>query len=179
MGVSRTFVESVVLLLLTAGLTGLLAPWVLKRVEERRLRRGKIIEAQSKLLDDLSALLWGWRYMTVKVTYYAVKGDAERYAAARKDYDEKVWEVFNDMRRQISLSIRLVSMESYQTLLEQRRYMSDLDREMSALLKNEAQTDEWRAEAKRMHEHIRAEATTRIDDLINRLATELHLKASL
>ena len=99
MGVSRSFVESVVLLLLTAGLTGLLAPWVLKRVEERRLRRGKIIEAQSKLLDDLSALLWGWRYMTVKVTYYAVKGDAERYAAARKDYDEKVWEVFNDMRR--------------------------------------------------------------------------------
>lgn len=179
MGASRTFIESVVLLLLTAGLTGLLAPWVLKRVEERRLRRGKIIEAQSKLLDDLSELLWRWRYLTIKVTYYAVTGGGAAYEMAKKDYDEKIWEVLGDVRREVSLSIRLVSAKSYQTLLAQYRYMSDLDRKISALIKADAGADEWRAEADRLHAHIRAEVTTRIDELINALAEELHLKAAL
>jgi hypothetical protein len=179
MGASRTFIESVVLLLLTAGLTGLLAPWVLKRVEERRLRRGKIIEAQSKLLDDLSELLWRWRYLTIKVTYYAVRGGGEAYEAARKDYDEKIWEVLGDMRREVSLSIRLVSDKSYQTLLAQYRYMSDLDQRVSALMNADARAEGWRAEAGELHAHIRAEVTTRIDGLINALAEELHLKAAL
>ena len=83
-----------------------------------------------------------------------------------------------DRDRLVDLAIRLVSAESYRTLHEQHRYMSDLDREISALFKREAQPDEWRADAERLHKHIRAEVTTRIDELINRLAVELRLKAS-
>src|SRR5262249_61203733 len=76
--VSQDFLEKVVILLLTALLTGLLAPYVLKRIDEAKsveqkildadlARQAKVIEAQSKFLDDLTETLWNWRYLSMKV----------------------------------------------------------------------------------------------------------------
>lgn len=74
MRLDQAFLEKIILLVLTALITGFGIPYVLKRVEQRKLReqkkfeddlarQGKIIEAQSKLLGDLSQLLWKWRYL--------------------------------------------------------------------------------------------------------------------
>jgi hypothetical protein len=76
--VSQDFLEKIVILLLTALLTGLLAPYVLKRIDDAKsvqqkildadlARQAKVIEAQSKFLDDLTETLWSWRYLSMKV----------------------------------------------------------------------------------------------------------------
>ena len=122
---NQRFLENIVLLVLTALITGLGIPWVLKRVAERKLReqkrfeadlarQGKIIEAQSKLLDDLSQLLWKWRYLAKKVVYYGAQENRERYDLARRQYDEKVWDILNEFRAEISRSRRLVSERAYE-----------------------------------------------------------------
>jgi len=64
-----------------------------KKFEAGLIRQGKIIESQSKLLDDLSGLLWKWRYLAKKVVYYGSEKNMERYDLARKQYDESVWDI--------------------------------------------------------------------------------------
>jgi hypothetical protein len=55
MKLSQDFLEKVVILLLTAFLTGLLIPYVLKRVDEAKSKEQKILEAtlarQAKIID--------------------------------------------------------------------------------------------------------------------------------
>ena len=120
MSFEQAFLEKIILLVLTALISGYGIPYVLKRVEERRLReqkkfeadlvrQGKIIEAQSKLLDDLSQLLWKWRYLAKKVAYYSAQGNAEHFDLAKKQYEESVWDILNEFRAEISRSRRLVS----------------------------------------------------------------------
>ena len=96
----QAFFEKVILLAITALITGFDIPYVLKRIEERKLReqkkfeanlvrQNKIIEAQSKLLDDLAGLLWNWRYLAKKVVYYGAQENMERYDSAKKQYEEE------------------------------------------------------------------------------------------
>lgn len=66
MNLSQDFIEKALLLLITAALTGFLIPYILKIIDERRARQAKIIEAQSMFLDEISRLLWKWRYMFIK-----------------------------------------------------------------------------------------------------------------
>ena len=95
MSLDQAFLEKIILLILTALITGFGIPYVLKRVEERKLRdqkkfeadlarQGRILEAQSKLLDDLSRLLWKWRYLAKKEVFYGAQENTERYDLARK-----------------------------------------------------------------------------------------------
>jgi hypothetical protein len=68
MALTEGFLEKIAILLLTALLTGFLVPYVLKRVDEAKsvqqkifeadlARQAKIIEAQSKFLDDITETL--------------------------------------------------------------------------------------------------------------------------
>src|SRR6185295_16242490 len=86
------FFQNVLLLLLTAAFTGLLAPYILKKVDERKseeakrldeirhknqklfeaelMRQGKLIDAQALLLDTLANLLWKFQLNAINVSYY-------------------------------------------------------------------------------------------------------------
>ena len=90
------FVQNIVLLLLTALLTGLLVPYLLKVVDDRKstrqkereaalARQAKIIDAQSQLLDDLTQQLWRWRYLCIRLTYYGGQVMPERLTGDRAD----------------------------------------------------------------------------------------------
>jgi hypothetical protein len=185
MSFDQAFLENIVLLGLTALITGFGIPYVLKRVEERKLReqrkfeadlvrQGKIIEAQAELLDDLSQLLWKWRYLAKKVVYYGAQQNAERYEVARKQYDDEVWDILNDFRTEISRSRRLVSERAYERLNALYEYVvHDLDMQISEIIRAETLDA---AKSGEIAERFTVEVSKKLDDAIDDLASELNLK---
>src|SRR5690348_5015161 len=78
---SQDFFEKYTLLLSTAGLTGLLVPYILKVIDNRKqreqkqyeaelTRQSKIIDAQVQLMERLSDALWEYQLLAITVTYY-------------------------------------------------------------------------------------------------------------
>ncbi len=173
---SQDFIEKIVLLLLTASLTGFLVPYILKKIDERKARQTKIIEAQSKFLDDISQTLWEWRYMSIKVVYYATSNNVKQFNIATKEYDDKIWEVFNQIRRDISISRRLLPEKAFQELLSFYAFMVELDKQVSSLLISDELNEYITNKAAKLNGHIYTDVTEKIDKVIDYLASELHLK---
>jgi F0F1-type ATP synthase membrane subunit b/b' len=174
MKLDQAFVEQIILLALTALISGIVIPYIFKNIDERKLRQGKIIEAQAKLLDDLSQLLWKWRYLAKQVVYYGVQENHERYDHAKKQYDEGVWEILEAFRVEISKSRRLVSEASYEKLDSFYKYIvGDIDIRVSGVIREtELNVDECR-EIATLFSH---EVSQRIDDAMDDLASEVNLK---
>jgi hypothetical protein len=185
MSLDQAFLEKIILLLLTALITAFGIPYVLKRVEERKLReqkkfeadlarQGKIIEAQVKLLDDLSRLLWKWRYLAKKVVYYGAHENTEDYDLARKQYEETVWDILNEFRAEISRSRRLVSEHAYERLDSLYNYVvHDIDAEISDLIRADELDIKKSSE---IAERFSIEVSKKLDDALDDLASELNLK---
>jgi hypothetical protein len=181
----QSFLEKIILLLLTALITGIGIPRVMKNVEQKKLReqkkyeadiarQEKIIEAQSKLLDDLSELLWKWRYLAKKVVYYGAQGNRERCDLAKKEYDETSWDILQEFRAGISRSRRLISEHAFERLNALYDYIvRDIDVTISQMIR----TDEIDIKASaEMAYRFSAEVSRKLDDAINDLASELNLK---
>jgi hypothetical protein len=183
---NQDFLEKVVILLLTALLTGLLAPYVLKRVDEARgvqqkifeadlARQAKVIEAQSKFLDEITETLWSWRYLSMKVAYYGMGDQGPLYAAARKDYELQIWDVLSKLRSQINKSRRLASEEAYKTLVSLYDRIVEIDAQLSQAA-SESPTPKQSEELARLNTLTRWEMTKKLDDVVDLLAKELRLK---
>jgi hypothetical protein len=181
------FVQNVVLLLLTAVLTGLLVPYLLKVADDRKsarqkereaalARQAKIIDAQSKLLDDLSRQLWRWRYLSIRLTYYGSQGKWEGLKQAEEDYERELWDVLNQMRNEISRSRRLVSERAYEQLLAfYKEDMMALEDDISSARREERDIDKCAAFLT-VNRQIFGDVTARIDQILNNLAGEMKLK---
>jgi RNAse (barnase) inhibitor barstar len=182
----ESFFEKVFFLLLTAVVTGFGVPYVLRMIDDRKLReqkkfeadlarQNKIIESQSKLLDDLSQLLWKWRYLAKKVVYYGAQENKARYKIAKQQYDENIWDILNGFRTEISKSRRLVSEGAYQKLDTLYNYIvGDIDIKITSLM-NKDSIDA--RESGLIAERFSVEVTQKLDDAIDDLASELHLKS--
>jgi hypothetical protein len=188
------FVQNLVLLLLTALLTGLLVPYVLNIADDRKsarqkereaalARQAKIIDAQSALLDDLSRQLWRWRYLSMRLAYYGSKDTSygnqdmtEQFKQAEEDYERELWDVLNQMRNEISRSRRLVSEQAYQQLLTfYKEDMMALENDISNARREERDIDKYTAFLAVNHK-IFGDVTARIDEMLNNLAEEMNLK---
>jgi hypothetical protein len=179
-----TFVQDVILLLLTAVLTGFLVPYVLKKIDDRRsarqkdheatmARQAKIIDAQSTVLDDLSKQLWRWRYLSIRLTYYGGEGIQDRFDKAEEEYDRDIWEIFNHVRNEISRSRRLVSEQVYQQLVKfYKEDVVDLDRKITSA----RGADNVAAAFHDLNEYIFENVTARIDQVLDDVADEMKLK---
>jgi hypothetical protein len=139
MGLSQDFLERTLLLVMTAGLSGFLVPYVLKQIDARKLREQKIIderrnreqkefeadlarqskvlEAQAQLLESLAKQLWEFQLLAVSVSYYKYHQDETNYEVALTEYDAKAWVYFGTIRTEISKALHLTSSETYQALL--------------------------------------------------------------
>ena len=174
MNIDQAFLQKITLLLLTALISGCGIPYVLKVVDDRKLRRGKLIDSQAKLLDDLTQILWKWRYLAKSVVYYGSRSDKERYDAARKLYEESVWALLNEFRTEISRSRRLVSERAFQNLNGLYDYVvHDLDPKITDLISKDI------VDVQGCHEianRFSKEVSTKLDEALNDLASELHLK---
>src|SRR5262245_60219459 len=188
MRVSQDFLEKVVILLVTALLTGLLAPYVLKRVDEAKsvqqkildadlARQTKVIEAQSKFLDEITETLWNWRYLSMKVAYYGVGDQGPSHADARKVYDLQIWDVLNRLRNQINKSRRLASEEAYKMLVSLYDRIVEIDAQLTQAA-SESPSPKQSEELSELNTLIRWEMTEKLDEVVDLLAKELRLKKS-
>ena len=175
MRIDQDFIQKVVLLLITAVISGFGIPYVLNIVQERKLRQAKLVDSQSKLLDDLTRILWKWRYLAKSVAYYRTRNDSERYECARKDYENTVWSLLEEFRTEISRSRRLVSEGAFQRLNVLYEYViHDLDFKISNLIASDDPRlqNDWANMAHRFTKEVSSE----LDEALDHLAADLRLK---
>lgn len=188
MFINSDFIQKLVLLIVTALLSGFGVPYVLKVIDDRKLRRqkdfeaelvrqGKLIEAQVKLLDDLTKMLWEWRYLAKSITYYASHGERERFETSKKQYEDNVWASLNRFRTEISRSRRLMSEAAFNRLNDLYEYVvHDVDSAITRLNTQDvsANREQWNALAQRFSDEV----SDRFDSDLDFLASELQLKVT-
>jgi len=184
MMLDAAFLQKLVLLLFGAVISGFGIPYVLKRIDNRKLReqklfeaelsrQSKLIDAQSTLLDEITRILWKWRYLAKGVVYYGARGDQKRYDAARVNYEDTVWGLLDDFRTEISRSRRLVSEAAFKNLdLLYRYVVHDLDRKVSNLVSGDM-IDQ--VGCKQLADRFSDEVSAKLDDALFELASELRL----
>jgi hypothetical protein len=200
MSFSQDFLEKVLLLILTAGVTGFLIPYVLKIVDERKaqkqkeiddrrlreqklyeatlLRQNKIIDAQVQLLDNLANLIWEYQLLAIEVSYFDPIEQCDLYFAAVKEYDEKTGAAFAKIRAEISKALHLTSTDTYQEL--KRLYYKELiplDMKLYRLMQEQRAAEEKIPGWKDFNEKTVHNLGDVIDATLNNLAKELRLKS--
>jgi hypothetical protein len=190
---SQTFLENVVLLILTASLTGFLVPYVLKRIDARKAqeqkdidarkqreqkafeaelaRQSKVIEAQIQVLGSLAKQCWEFQLLALTVSYYKLNGSEERYHEALQDYESKAWNLFGSIRIDISSARRLTSDDIYQSLLKfYHDQLIRMDSGLMALVRDNAVRSAWQD----YHRGLQSSGE-KTDEVLNRLADALRL----
>ena len=181
---SQDFWEKVALLILTGVLSGFFVPYILKRVEERKLkeqkefeaslvRQNNVLEAQIRLLENLSESLWKLQLLSLAVSYYKVHPNQERYETALKDYDEKSWGLFREARCEISKAARLVPEDIYLKLLDffSDNLIQEVDEKLMHLIEVDASLEDW----KTYYDRLLYQFPKEIDNVVTPLAKELKL----
>ncbi len=180
---SPDFSEQLILLILTAAITGFFVPLILKWRDERKLRgqkayeaqlarQGKIIESQVALLENLAKQLWEFQLLALTVSYYKSNEDDEKYRNALQEYDAKAWSYFGSIRIELSKAQRLTNADTYQMLHDfYRDWLIEMDANLMALVKNNASVDEWR----KYHSDFQTTIGEKTDAILNRLSEEFHL----
>jgi hypothetical protein len=201
MSFSQDFLEKILLLMLTAGGTGFLIPYVLKTVDERRaqkqkqiddrrlrdqklyeaalLRQNKIIDAQVELLDNLASLIWEYQLLAIEVSYFDPIEQCELYSTAVKEYDKRTGAVFARIRAEISKALYLTKADTYQGL--KRLYYEDLialDMELYRLMKKQRTNEQKIPDWTQFNENTVCHLGNVIDSTLNNLAEELRLKST-
>ena len=177
----KPIIEKIVLFLITAGLTGFLIPVVTQniahkqlleqRLYETELARGNaIIEAQVKLIDNLSDLLWEYQLLAIDVTYYQPHEDQTNYVAALAAYDAKTGDVLGNIRSEISKSLRLTSLDTY-NLLIQMYYSELIEVDVNLRMLIEGDTEDWLE----FNQYLVYELSAKVDQLIYDLGVEMEL----
>jgi hypothetical protein len=189
---SQDFLEKAILVMLPIAFTGLLVPVIKNYLDNNNFRKRslfeaalsrqtKIIEAQSKFLEDISEQLWKFRYLrqlwkfrylSMAVVFYKVKKDEKLYQVALTKYESENWDIFNRTRVEISRARRLVSETAHRRLVTfYHDGMNGLDKWLRRLLYEKPPVEEW----EKLHVHMYEDFTVEIDDLIHALAEELKL----
>ena len=144
-----------------------------KEFDASLIRENNILEAQIRLLENLSEALWELQLLSLAVSYYKVHPNQGRYEMALKEYDGKSWELFKNIRCEISKSTRLISKENYDVLL---RFFDDfviqkMDEDLMYLIESDASLEKW----KRQYEWTIKNFPKEIDKIVKSLAKELRL----
>jgi len=186
------FLQNVILLVLTGAFTGLLAPYILKKVDERKsrelarldedrhqrqkqfeadlARQGKIIDSQALLLDTLSNLVWKFQLNAIDVSYYHINAPSLPDQAATR-YEENAGDTLAKIRAEISKSLRLTSRNLYDALIA--LYYKDLlgaDLRLRNLV--EGKESDWRD----FNSYMVHKLPAKVDGVLDQLACELRLK---
>ena len=182
---SPEFIRTVVVLAITAGLTGFLVPQVAAALAERRHRKQKLFEAeltrqrdilasQSELLRSMSKIAWRFQLLNIAVSFYRLLGDSKNYALASEKYQAEAADLLGQFRSELSTSRRLVSPSMHEKL--RALYFSTMlpiDASLEQLIRknDSAQTEKWQEQHKRSFE----DAQSAIEEALSELAFELQL----
>jgi hypothetical protein len=108
---TESFVEKTFLLVLTAVLSGVIIPLVIKSTDEARAGRAAISRAQEKLFDDVSEVVLTYQTLALDVSYFGTKAvqNPEMQKRAFERYNERVVDLVAKWRVQISRAQTLAS----------------------------------------------------------------------
>jgi hypothetical protein len=160
-----TLSDSIVLLVLTAVLIGLLIPTVKEVIDRRSLlkqqesedrrrredkkheadlaRQRRLIESQAQLLDNLAGMLWKlWKMLLRIVHYRTLQKDMDKHDAAYRIYEDEFWDLIGDIRAEISRARLLAPEEIYTRLtILFRHFSEELDITLNSLRNQDAYLD--------------------------------------
>jgi hypothetical protein len=171
------------LILVTAGITGILVPVINGCMDVMRNRRQKrlalqnnLLEAQAQLLDKLASLLWSYWKLALQVAYYG-KGpveDQQKYLDAKEKYDsDQAWEVGRDIHIEISKARRLIPSRAVYGRLDAMRGLVVDDLDILVTRISDSSQDEWGE----LYEHLNGDVRQSIDKVLVEVALDLGLSA--
>lgn len=200
MSFSTEFIQQVVLLILTALISSVVIPLIFRLVDQRRedrqkerdhqkaleqkqfeailARQGKIIDAQSQLLDDLAQALWEFQLRAISVSYYSLQNQ-QNYDNAVQKYQADTANILIKIRTEISKSLRLVPLETYQSLCDlYYKQLLPLDQRLEALINSHAAGTNAREQWLEFNKFAVYELATIVDNKLNNLAAALRLNTN-
>jgi hypothetical protein len=135
--------QNIFILLIIAVITGFVLPAITKAFEivfTRQVdRKTEIRNKQLEIVEQLTKYIWEWRFLGKQVCYYGYhyKINRDRFRLAIKNYNERVWSIFTEIKALKSRSIvwfpELVS-EEIEKLYEYIK--SEVDAPMTELMEN-------------------------------------------
>jgi hypothetical protein len=189
-------ISGLILLAATALVSGLLAPYIvnkiqvanqqrLKRYEVDLARQSKIIEEQEALIRRISGLLWEYQLALIAPFYYsqpqfrysqrAVQSESNLYGKAAEYYLANVVRILGSIRGEIGAAVRLVPAEQSNDLKKLYSKLLSLDVEVTKLIlagRTEDNEDKWSVQ----HDYILNDFALILDETIDGLAIALDLK---
>ncbi len=200
-----TLGQSLILLLVTAALTGLLVPTVKDLVDQRRLakqsvfedgrlraqkqfeaelaRQTRIIDAQAELLDELASLSWAFEKLVLRVTFYGAGGDYKKFAAALQAFDTDSWGLLANLLAATSKARRLAPSEAHQRLQGLYRQLVEKVAPYVEPMRSfrpdaeNAMSAEQMTECHKLNRYIYDHLAPEIDDVLASLADDFRLSA--
>lgn len=144
-----------------------------KKIDTNLIQKNKVVEEQISLLENLSNSLWELQFLSLAVSYYKVHDDQKRFELAVKDYKEKSWKLFKEIRCEISKANRLTTRKQYNNLLTffDKNFIHQVDEKLMNLIKNDTSIKDWKDH---YHETLYI-FSKEIDNIITSLAEELDL----
>jgi|SRR5215831_4915195 len=175
---SDSLFEKIFLLLLTAIITGLLVPYISNTIQSKRSKNERILQAQSKFLDDITTVMLTYETLALDVSWYKQEQnnyDSMMYHNAVKRYTDRVVDLFAQWRIQLARARSLVPAKESDTLQYFfRSVLQKQDVDLTGLYTNiRATSDKWK-EMHLLSEGYLAEA----NDLISEVASDLKITKS-
>jgi hypothetical protein len=187
-GVAQSsFIQNVLLILLTAAVIGLAVPRIKAGMDLRYFReqkrhknelshQSKLVEHKVILLNRYRDSLWQFHYVYAKATYdFAFDTEEGKFDELKSEYKKAVWLALLEFRRTISGAIYLVPEGDYKHLLDlfDELIRKEADLALRMQMRTRFSRDDWR----NYHENVSRELSARFDEEILFLAHELRLNA--
>ena len=103
--------QHIFILLLVAVITGFVLPALTKTFEivftKRVERKTELRNKQLEIIEQLTRYIWEWRFLGKQICYYGCeyKVNEDRFRLAIKNYNERVWQIFTEIKSIKSRSI--------------------------------------------------------------------------
>lgn len=107
---NESFIEKFILLILTVLLSGLIIPYVTSEIQRRKTRNDILIQAQTKLLDDVTRTIMTYETLLLDISWYQTPDgyNREMHRKAFNRYSDRATELLTDWRVE-SLKARYLS----------------------------------------------------------------------
>ncbi|MCX2454333.1 hypothetical protein OQX61_23890 [Pedobacter sp. PLR] len=170
---NESFIEKLFLLFLTALLSGLIIPYVGTEIQRNKARNDIVLQAQSKLLEDVSKTLLTYETLLLDISWFKTdKGhNEEMHKKAFARYSERAVDLLADWRVE---SIRVKSLASAETSKKLDSFQLTMfhiqDSPMNILYREKGSVCKW----EQLHK-INADMLFQAQKLISDLAIEMKI----
>ncbi len=170
---TSSFWEKIVLLSVTALISGLLVPVVVKSIDETRAKQAAVRAAQERLYTDVSATLLTMQTLALDVSWFGTSGskDVDNQKKAYQRYNDRAVDLVAQWRTQIAraqtLATPAIASELNNTLT---RYFISQDTPLVRMWAECGTQCDWDEQHKKNEEML---AT--INDYVRKLANDLQV----